>query len=116
MGRPEEITVTIEPGDMLNEEAGEIVDLKGKTVPDHRKEPKIIGAPVVKDTPPQETLDSRSKVAAAEVETTAHGEAVTVREHVRSKPQKKDEPEVRIRTMTREQRETWNRVRRAEEE
>lgn len=94
---------------------GKIVDLRGKTVPDHRKEPKILGAPVVKDTPP-ETLDRRSKVQPQHVETTVHGEAVTVREHVRSKPQKKDEPDVRIRSMIREQRERWNQVRRAEDE
>ena len=92
---------------------GEIVDMKNAKT--SRPEPQIKGALPVTQTPPK-TLDSRSKVEQPPVETTTHGEAVTVRQHVRSKPLRKDEPEVRLRMMTREEREQWQRVRRAEEE
>lgn len=96
---------------MSNQKHGEIVHLKDAKSP--RVEPKVIGAKTASD--PQ-VFDSRSKTEQHPVETTVHGEAVTVRQHVRSKPQKKNEPDVRLRMMSREEREIWNRIRRAEEE
>lgn len=80
-----------------------------------RNTPKILGAAEVSETPPK-TLDSRSPVEPTQVETTVHMEAVTVREHVRSKPRRKDEPEVRVRTMSKEARENWDKARRAEDD
>lgn len=108
----------------MTHKSGEIFSVKGKPntagplklgKKEGARTTKIMGAPEVSDSPP-ETLDSRSRVEQPPVEMAAHMDTVTVREHVRSRPTKKDEPEVRVRTMGKDERENWNRVRRAEEE
>jgi len=101
---------------MSNQKPGEIVDVKtvklGKLP--GRETPRIVGAPEVSETPPT-TLDSRSPVKPQEVEVKQHLEAVTVREHVRAKPRKKDEPEIRLRSMNQDERRAWERAKRAED-
>lgn len=99
----------MKPGEIFDVTKAKLGKLPG------RNTPKIVGALEVSETPPK-TLDSRSPVEPTVVETRVHMDAVTVREHVRSKPKKKGEPEVRVRTMGKTEREEWNRVKRAEEE
>lgn len=96
---------------------GEIVDVKNAKLGKlpGRNTPKIVGALEITQEPPK-TLDSRTVQEPQEVETKAHMEAVTVREHVRSKPKRDGDPEVRVRTMGSEEREEWNRVKRGEDE
>lgn len=102
---------------MSNYKPGEIFDVAkaklGKLA--GRNTPRIMGALEVTETPPK-TLDSRTPQEPTPVETKSHMDAVTVREHLRSKPAKRGEPQVRVRTMDKQSREDWNKVRRAEDE
>lgn len=75
---------------------------------------KIIGAHEIEQGEPT-ILDKRTKQEQAPVEVTEHEEIVTVQQHVRSKPKRKDEPEVRIRSLTSEAKDSWGKARRGEE-
>ena len=99
---------------MPSKKTGEIFK-PGQDVPMNQRQPKIVGAAQASEKPPK-TLDSRTPSEPVPVETKSHMDAVSVREHVRSRPKRKGEPELRARTYDREKMETWEKTRRAEEE
>lgn len=75
------------------------------------EQPKIIGARGLgtsREAP--KTLDQRTKSKPVEIETKEHGEVITVQSHIRSKPRKKNEPEVRLRSMTAEEKAAWESI------
>jgi hypothetical protein len=74
------------------------------------EQPKIIGAAVSREATTPKVLDHNTKQKPVEIQMREHGEVVTVQSHVRAKPRKKDEPEVRLRTMTDEQKREWEAV------
>lgn len=102
---------------MSTKKSGEIFDVKNAKLGKlpGRGTARILGAPELSETPPK-TLDSRSKATPQEIEVKTHLETVTVKEHVRSKPQRKDEPEIRVRSMDRDDRKEWERAKRAEDQ
>jgi hypothetical protein len=99
----------------MNKKTGEVVKLSdGKPeIPRPNTEPKIVGAAPLGGPEKTKTLDKRSPVEPQAVEVHVHEEVVTVRQHVRSRPLRKDEPDVRVRTMTPEAKEAWARAKKA---
>lgn len=81
---------------------------------DRNRDVKILGAQPTNPVGKPRVLDGRTKQTQIPVEVTQHGEKVTVKSHVRAKPARKDEPEVRLQLMTREERERWNSIRQVE--
>jgi len=77
--------------------------------------PKIVGgnAPTGEPRTPK-VLDQRTRARPVQIETKEHGEIVTVQSHIRSKPGKKSDPDVRLRGMTAEEKEEWRKVKRME--
>ena len=78
------------------------------------QQPQIIGANPMNNPGPTKTLDQRTRTQPAEIQTTEHEEVVTVSSHTRSKPRKKDEPEVRLRVTTPESKAKWESVKKME--
>jgi len=74
------------------------------------KQPKIVGAKPLDPQRAPQVIDQRTKTIPTEIPTKTHGEVVTVKEHTRSKPSKPDEPDVRLRTMTPEEKQEWQDV------
>lgn len=82
-----------------------------KRHPKQNVDTKIVGAKhVPTEIVEPKVLDQRTRSRPVQIETTEHGEIVTVSSHTRSKPRKKDEPEVRLRAMTPEQKQAWEAV------
>lgn len=80
--------------------SGEVFDAKARKPKDAPVvAPKILGAPEITEAKP-EVLDKNTKQEQVPPEIHYQEEIVTVRQHVRAKPLRKDEPEVRIRSLT----------------
>lgn len=73
--------------------------------------PKIVGGSTATSAAHEpKVLDQHTKQAPVEIRSKEHGEIITVQSHVRSRPKKKDEPEVRLRAITDEEKAEWERV------
>lgn len=80
-----------------------------------KNEPQIIGgSPAGAGKQAPKILDQRTQPTPVEIQEKQHGEVVTVSSHVRSRPRKKDEPDVRIHSLTQEERQAWNKVKNLE--
>lgn len=76
--------------------------------------PKIVGGqklPGEAGTP--KVFDQNTRQRPVQIETKEHGEVVSVQSHTRTKP-KKNDPDVRLRSMTAEEKAEWNSVKRME--
>ena len=95
---------------------GEVVKMKGHSViPRTRREPSVLGAQPIRKNAKPEILDQHSETGLQSVEVKTHEEIVTVQSHTRSKPKRKSDPEVRVRSMPKEARDAWNRAKRGED-
>lgn len=100
----------------MPKKTGEIVSGKdGKPIPAPKRDPKIIGANELQASETVRRLDRHSPTEPQEAQVRLHEEIVTVRQHVRSRPLRKDEPDVRIRAMTPEGKAEWDRAKRGED-
>ncbi len=77
--------------------------------------PKIVGGNVPASAEPRtpKVLDQNTRQRPVQIETTEHGEVVSVVSHTRTKP-KKNDPDVRLRSMTADEKEAWRKVKQGE--
>jgi hypothetical protein len=101
---------------LMAKKTGEIVTGKdGKQIPEPKRDPQILGARPIGSVEGVKRLDRNSPVEPQEAQVRYHEELVTVRSHLRSRPLRKDEPDVRIRAMTPEGKTEWERAKRGQD-
>lgn len=89
---------------------------KGNGGKRHQKieEPKIVGGQKMKAPGETKVIDQRTRARPVQIDYKEHGEVVSVQSHTRAKPRKKSDPEIRLRSMTDEQKKEWEAVKRGD--